>query len=270
LLGDVVMKRMYETLIVGLIAVSILLIILDSIVKLEAAIRNFVYLADFAICAVLALDYIYRLLRSKRKAVFIRRYWYEILALIPAYMFLIVETQFLGAVFRSLRIIRAARILRLTKLTLAATRTVKLITTVGRLFIRSKVAYLLILALTVIMFSSTAIYTAEAELESSSIKSFFDAIWWSFTTVTTVGYGDIVPTTIEGKTIGIMLMIFGIIVWSGIISLLTTAIIERKHEKPNLKQELKTLIKKYIDKEKQLATEEKELLQKLLKLALEH
>ena len=65
-------------------------------------------------------------------------------------------------------------------------------------------------------------------------------------------------------------MIFGIIVWSGIISLLTTAIIERKHEKTNLKQELKTLIKKYIDKEKQLATEEKELLQKLLKLALEH
>jgi len=66
-------------------------------------------------------------------------------------------------------------------------------------------------------------------------------------------------------------MIFGIIIWSGIISLLTTAIIERRHEeKPNLKQELKTLIKKYIDKEKELTTEEKQILQKLIKLTLEH
>ncbi|OYT57370.1 MAG: hypothetical protein B6U76_01245 [Desulfurococcales archaeon ex4484_217_2] len=263
------MKQTYEAIMVGLIFVSIALIVLDCVVEL-GAMRDSVYLADLAICAILALDYAYRLLRSERKASFIRKYWYEILALIPAYLFLIVETQFLGAIFRSLRIIRAARILRLTKLTLAATRIVKLITTVSRLFIRSKVAYLLALAFTIIMFSSTAIYAVEAELENTSIKSFFDAVWWSFTTVTTVGYGDIVPSTIEGKTIGIMLMISGIIVWSGIISLLTTAIIERKQEKPNLKQELKTLVKKYIDKEKQLTTEEKHLLQKILKLTLEH
>jgi len=262
-------KQTYEAIMVGLIFVSIALIVLDCVVEL-GAMRNFMYLADLAICTVLASDYAYRLLRSEEKAAFIRKYWYEVLALIPAYVFLMVETQFLGAIFRSLRIIRAARILRLTKLTLVATRTVKLITTVSRLFIRSKVIYLLTLVFTIIMFSSIAIYTAEAGLENTSIKSFFDAVWWSFTTVTTVGYGDIVPTSIEGKTIGIMLMIFGIIVWSGIISLLTTAIIERKHEKTNLKQELKTLIKKYIDKEKELTTEEKQLLQKLIKLTLEH
>ena len=93
---------------------------------------------------------------------------------------------------------------------------------------------------------------------------------WSFTIVTTVDYEDIVPTTIESKTLGIMLIIFRIAIWFGTTFLPTTAIIERKHEETNLKQELKTLIKKYIDKEKQLATEEKELLQKLLKLALEH
>jgi len=169
-------KQTYEAIIAGLILVSIALIVLDYVVELGAT-RQFVYLADLAICAVLALDYVHRLLRSGKKVVFIRKCWYEVLALIPAYVFLMVETQFLGAMFRSLRIIRAVRILRLTKLTLVATRTVKLITTVSRLFIRSKVAYILTLAFTIIMFSSITIYTAEAGLENTSIKNFIDAVW---------------------------------------------------------------------------------------------
>ncbi len=41
------------------------------------------------------------------------------------------------------------------------------------------------------------------------IESFLDAIWWSFSTVTTVGYGDITPQTALGKIIGIILMIGG-------------------------------------------------------------
>jgi len=49
---------------------------------------------------------------------------------------------------------------------------------------------------------------------------FFDALWWSFVTVTTVGYGDISPTTPGGRVVGIILMMLGI----GFLGVLTATI----------------------------------------------
>ena len=51
----------------------------------------------------------------------------------------------------------------------------------------------------------------------SNIKSAEDALWWSYTTLTTVGYGDIYPTTTQGRFIAVGLMISGICVL-GVIS----------------------------------------------------
>ncbi len=43
------------------------------------------------------------------------------------------------------------------------------------------------------------------------VETFFDAIWWSVVTLTSLGYGDIYPVTTEGRIIGIFLMFFGIV-----------------------------------------------------------
>ena len=51
---------------------------------------------------------------------------------------------------------------------------------------------------------------SERAVESSNIKNFGDGIWWAITTVTTVGYGDKFPTTMEGKFLAVGLMIVGI------------------------------------------------------------
>lgn len=45
---------------------------------------------------------------------------------------------------------------------------------------------------------------------SGNIKNFSDGLWWAFTTITTVGYGDRYPTTSEGRIIAVCLMILGI------------------------------------------------------------
>lgn len=44
---------------------------------------------------------------------------------------------------------------------------------------------------------------------NEKITSFLDALWWAVATVTTVGYGDISPVTVEGKVLGILLMLLG-------------------------------------------------------------
>ena len=45
---------------------------------------------------------------------------------------------------------------------------------------------------------------------SGNIKNFSDGLWWAFTTITTVGYGDRYPTTTEGRILAVCLMILGI------------------------------------------------------------
>ncbi len=58
-------------------------------------------------------------------------------------------------------------------------------------------------------FSSISILLCEHHADGN-IKTAEDAIWWSFATVTTVGYGDKYPVTTEGRVLGSFLMIAGV------------------------------------------------------------
>lgn len=55
------------------------------------------------------------------------------------------------------------------------------------------------------------------ESDEGNITSFGDAIWWAVVTVTTVGYGDAYPKTVQGRTVGIFLMLVGV----GLVGLIT-------------------------------------------------
>ena len=52
-------------------------------------------------------------------------------------------------------------------------------------------------------------------------KEFSDGLWWAFVTLTTVGYGDVVPATSGGRVVAVMTMIFGIIVYSLVVANIT-------------------------------------------------
>ena len=58
--------------------------------------------------------------------------------------------------------------------------------------------------------SAVQITISERAVEGSNIKTFGDGLWWAVTTVTTVGYGDRYPTTTEGRSLAVVLMIMGI------------------------------------------------------------
>lgn len=66
-----------------------------------------------------------------------------------------------------------------------------------------------ILAVLLIVFSSISILGVEND-PNSNIKTAEDAIWWTYTTITTVGYGDKYPITTEGRIIAMILMTFGV------------------------------------------------------------
>lgn len=62
-----------------------------------------------------------------------------------------------------------------------------------------------------VIVSSTFIYVLEKGAVSGNFESLGDAVWWSFVTITTVGYGDKVPITSMGRVIGVFLMLGGIV-----------------------------------------------------------
>ncbi|MGX2997418.1 potassium channel family protein [Streptomyces sp. JNUCC 64] len=61
-----------------------------------------------------------------------------------------------------------------------------------------------------LMFGSLAVLSVEREAPDGNIKTLGDAVWWSFTTMTTVGYGDHAPTTGVGRLLAVGLMLSGI------------------------------------------------------------
>ncbi|RLA61208.1 MAG: hypothetical protein DRQ88_11855 [Epsilonproteobacteria bacterium] len=62
-----------------------------------------------------------------------------------------------------------------------------------------------------------------------NIKHFGDALWWGFTTVTTVGYGDITPVTLEGRVIGVLLMLVGTALFAIHTSLFAEALLSQDY-----------------------------------------
>ncbi len=79
----------------------------------------------------------------------------------------------------------------------------------------------------VIFISASAIYFFEASHEGGQIDHFFDGVYWALVTISTVGYGDITPQTVEGRVITIILIICGI----GVLAFLTSIIVSAFGEK---------------------------------------
>ena len=95
----------------------------------------------------------------------------------------------------------------------------------------NKLFYLLFTSAGVIVIGSLVIFSVESQHPDSQINSMLDAVWWTVSTVTTVGYGDIVPVTDAGKIVAIFFMFFGIGVLAIFLSVLGTMFYKRRFEK---------------------------------------
>lgn len=68
--------------------------------------------------------------------------------------------------------------------------------------------YLAIIAAGLLFLATSTVYFFEHEY-NPMLRNYFDSLWWGVATITTIGYGDIVPTTLAGRIIGMALMLTG-------------------------------------------------------------
>ena len=126
--------------------------------------------------------------------------------------------------------------------------------------------YLFVISAGVVGISGIGIYIIESPHEDAQITNLIDAFWWASATVTTVGYGDVVPITEAGRLIGIALMFVGISIIGVFISALGALLIGsrlKKHE--TLERSAKALIIKKINNIEKLENHEVELLVSMVK-----
>jgi voltage-gated potassium channel len=87
-------------------------------------------------------------------------------------------------------------------------------------------AVLLIVAVAAILSFAAAILV---ELVDPAIGSFGNALWWAVSTVTTVGYGDVVPTSPAGRLAGVVLMLTGIALIPVITSVVVSVLVSQRN-----------------------------------------
>lgn len=126
--------------------------------------------------------------------------------------------------------------------------------------------YLLAISAGVVISSAIAIYFIESTHEDAEITNFIDAFWWATATVTTVGYGDVVPVTDAGRILGIGLMFVGISIIGVFISAFGAILIGsrlKKHD--DISHDAKKLIIKKISQIEELEIRELDILLDMVK-----
>ena len=179
------------TAILALVSIFIVSIQIFNIIIPEDVLHTLIKVDDL-IYIVFVIDYITRLSLSKSKRCFIRNNKIDLISLIP-----------FNAIFKSLRILKLNRLLKLGRLLKISVLFARFKDDSKLFFKTNHFGYVLITTIILILLGAFAM----SYLENMDIG---DSIWWSFVTTTSVGYGDIYPTTNLGRIIAVLLMIVGL------------------------------------------------------------
>ncbi len=101
---------------------------------------------------------------------------------------------------------------------------------------------LFVLSVGVVLLGAFLMYGLEYDEPNTEIKSLEDALWWCISTVTTVGYGDIVPVTSLGRYVAIVYMGFGILMITMLLSSITNNFYRKRFESAERKTDKEELI----------------------------
>lgn len=232
--------------------VVVVMLILESTSKLTSYETKIFNSIDSLILIIFAVDYFTRFYLAKNKKEFIKRNIIDLIAIIPF------NTIFQAArVLRVMRLARLTKIFKVTKLVKAVVFLNKFKRNVDKFLKTNNFNYVLWITCITVLFGAVGMYFTEN-------KSFGDSLWWSFVTVTTVGYGDISPATNAGRIIAAILMLVGI----GFIGMLTgtiaTFFITPKEKDESVKNETVEIIKSRLENYENLTDEDIEYICELM------
>lgn len=208
--------RLFDVVLFILIVVSVLTVMLESVVSVRARYGGLLRAAEWFFTILFTAEYGLRLLAVKNPGRYAVSFFgvVDLLSVLPTYLSLGLEGAQSLLVVRSLRLLRIFRVLKLARLSIEAE-----ILWAAVKASRHKITVFVGTVFSISIILGTLMYVLEGE--KSGISDIPTGIYWAIMTVSTVGYGDIVPNTPIGKFITTLAMILGyglIAVPTGIVS----------------------------------------------------
>jgi len=196
--------KIFDIILLWLIVTSILCVIIESIPEARAAYGYWFHLIDWAFTILFTIEYVLRIYSTRERRKYILGPWgvIDFLSIIPSYITLLVSGYQFILVIRVLRLLRIFRILRLFRFISEG----QLLTQALRASIYKIIVFMTFIFILVVLLG-TLMYIVEHG--NPGFKSIPSSIYWAIVTITTVGFGDIVPVTYLGKLISSIIMLAG-------------------------------------------------------------
>ena len=245
--------KSFDVILLSAILISVICVMLDSDKAIHQKYGSLLLTFEWIFTIFFTIEYALRVYctSNTRRYIFSFMGIIDLLSILPTY--LIVFYAPIGALI-DIRIIRLIRIFRIFKLSpyLRSGHTMQIALRSSR----PKIIVFILSVSLVVVILGTLMYIVEGQ--QNGFDNIPKSIYWAVVTLTTVGYGDVVPITTLGKTVAVFIMLLGyaiIAVPTGIVSSELT-----KNSKQN-KQENKQ--SEIIEKEEEILSKEEEILKKL-------
>ena len=225
----------------GILVLSMVLLVglaTEVVLNVHPEISRLIFIIDTAVCILLLIDFSVRFKAAKSKLKFMKWGWIDLLASIPA-----IEAFRFGRVLRVIRVVRllvAIRSLRCLLHILWQSKTSAGLTGIS------------VITFLVISFGSTGILIAELDQPAANIATAEDAIWWSITTTTTVGYGDKYPVTTGGRVVATFLMVAGISLFGTLSGVAATIFLGDDKDEPASREAQRLMLERLESMQKEI------------------
>lgn len=216
-LGDKA-SRLWDISLFSLVILNLVAVALESVPGLQSRYGNSFYNFELFSVIVFSIEYIARVwsapakkevdvssspVKARLRYIFSFYGLIDLVAILPFY----IQAFFPGLDLRVLRALRLLRILKLNHYNSALDDLFGAIVEEKKSFMTTLYIFSVAFVL-----SSSLIYYAEHKVQPEAFRSIPDAMYWSIITLTTVGYGDVSPITVFGKSIAAITAIFGVVV----------------------------------------------------------
>jgi voltage-gated potassium channel len=196
--------RVFDVALIVVIVLSVATVMFDSSREISARYSNALRIAEWGFTVLFTIEYVVRLLAVKRPLRYALSFFgiVDLLALLPSYVSLFLPTGRYLLVVRVLRLLRIFRVLKLGKFLSEGA-------ILGQALraSRHKIFVFLSVVLSVVVLIGALMYVVEGE--ANGFTSIPASMYWAVVTLTTVGYGDVIPQTPLGKLLASIVMILG-------------------------------------------------------------